>query len=328
MRDSSIYNIFKKLLLKKDCIGSFCVSSLPYTDKHKIGVSLNRHPIFFIQCEPIDNIFDTKLEFISIIFNRKCQLLQENAIEPVEHIYTTIELTSNNVDLQKYFLDIISIMLKQLPKHFTSANLKYEIKKLINLFSHLSKTPQKNIQGLWAELFLITQAKHPEYLIKAWHNTPTDKFDFNDGYDKIEVKSTSLSRRIHNFSIEQLSPNHNSNLLIASVITINTGIGKNIFDLLDMIEKRIKDVEAILRLNEIVIQTMGQNFDKISDIFFDYQQAQDTLSFYNYRNIPIISKENIPHELFNIRFSCDLTHISPITSTELFFLEGKLFKSI
>lgn len=63
-----------------------------------------------------------------------------------------------------------------------------------------------SIQGLWAELFVISIASNPEYLLKAWHSSLNDVYDFNDGIDKIEVKSTSKSHRIHKFSYDQLSP--------------------------------------------------------------------------------------------------------------------------
>lgn len=57
-----------------------------------------------------------------------------------------------------------------------------------------------------------------------------DVYDFNDGIDKIEVKSTSKSHRIHKFSYDQLSPTENTNLIISSIFVIQSGIGKNIFD--------------------------------------------------------------------------------------------------
>ena len=73
-------------------------------------------------------------------------------------------------------------------------DLKIEIEKLINLFTKFSKPALKTIQGLWAELLIIEQSKNPDYLIQSWHSSTTDKYDFNDGIDKIEVKSTFKSR--------------------------------------------------------------------------------------------------------------------------------------
>ena len=92
----------------------------------------------------------------------------------------------------------------------------------------MSQPTKKALQGLWAELLVIERSKSPAYLLQSWHVSPNDKFDFNDGIDKIEVKSTRNVRRIHTFSLEQLHPNVNANLLIASVFVIETGHGRTI----------------------------------------------------------------------------------------------------
>jgi UDP-3-O-[3-hydroxymyristoyl] N-acetylglucosamine deacetylase/3-hydroxyacyl-[acyl-carrier-protein] dehydratase len=91
--------------------------------------------------------------------------------------------------LQEYFLKIVFVLLRNLSDKPLLKDLKIEIDKLINLFSKFTKPPLKTIQGLWAELLIIEQSKNPDYLIQSWHNSSSDKYDFNDGIDKIEVKS-------------------------------------------------------------------------------------------------------------------------------------------
>lgn len=172
---------------------------------------------------------DINLELISVYASRTCQL-KENGKPLQKGIYTILSLKTDNIDLEQYFLDVVCILLQQLPKNPTPTQLKIEIQKLVELFSRFTRPARNTVQGLWAELFIIEQTPDPEYLLKAWHITPEDKFDFNDGRDKIEVKSTSQTRRIHNFEIEQLNPNQQSGLLIASIFTVQTGTGKNIFD--------------------------------------------------------------------------------------------------
>ena len=76
-----------------------------------------------------------------------------------------------------------------------------------------------------------------------------------DGIDKIEVKSTSKSHRIHKFSYDQLSPTENTNLIISSIFVIQSGIGKNIFDLKEDIETQICSLELRYKLNEIIFRT-------------------------------------------------------------------------
>lgn len=323
----SIYKIFADLQKKKPINkGYFLANSLPFTQKHKIGISPEGFPLFFIECNDIAQTADINLEFISVLFHRPCRL-SENNIQS-ENIYTIISLKTENIDFQQYFFEVVCIVLEQLPKNPSHKQLKTEIQKLIELFSCFNRPPRQTIQGLWAELFVIEQAKHPEYLIQSWHASPEDKFDFNDGQDKLEVKSTTNIRRVHRFSLEQLNPNANSNLLIASIFAIQTGRGKNIFDLIDSICKRVQNIQLQFRLNEIVSLTLGSDLDKAFDSYFDYQQAYDTLKLFDFREIPVISNYSIPKEISNIHFDCDLSDIIDLNKKAFKTSQSLLFQSI
>lgn len=322
-----IYKIFADLQQKEPVNkDSFLAASLPFTQKHKIGISTEGFPLFFIECNDIAHSADITLEFISVLFNRPCNLSENNTQS--ENTYTIISLKTENSDFQKYFFDVVCIVLEQLPENPTHKQLKKEIQKLIDLFSQFNRPPRKTIQGLWAELFVIEQANNPEYLIQSWHSSSEDKFDFNDGQDKIEIKSTANVSRIHRFSLEQLNPNKNSNLLIASVFVIQTGKGKNIFYLIDSICKKVQNIELQFRLNEIVSQTLGNDLDKAFDTYFDYQQACDTLAFFDFKDIPTIKIDAIPNEISNIHFDCNLSNISAVEDEALKSSKSSLFKSV
>jgi hypothetical protein len=312
----SIFKIFQNLK-KQSSVNdeSFLVSSIPSIENHKIGISKIEQPMFFIKCADSANIksLDSNLEFISVQFNRKC-FLKTSENEITEDFYSIISLKTDSFDLQKYFLEIAYLFIKRLSDKPSLKDLKIEVDTLINLFSKFSNPPIKTIQGLWAELLIVEQSSNPDYLIRSWHISKSDKFDFNDGSDKLEIKSTSKSRRIHNFSIEQLNPNENSNLIIASIFTIETGVGKNIFGLVESIEAKIKDKELCFRVNEIIVQTLGKDFEKSYDVFYDYQLAVDSIKYYYSEVVPTINSQDIPSKLSNIRFDCDISDIPDVKS--------------
>lgn len=307
----TVFKIFQELKDESPANGdSFVIASLPSMKNHKIGITQNGQPIFFIKCDNTtkSKTLDTNLEFISVQFNRQCQLINQNK-KTEEGIYTIILLKTDIEYLQEYFLKIVFVLIRNLAEKPLIKDLKIEIDKLINLFSKFTKPPLKTIQGLWAELLIIEQSKNPDYLIQSWHNSSSDKYDFNDGIDKIEVKSTLKSRRIHSFSIEQLTPNKNSQLLIASIFTIETGTGTNVSDLIEKIVNRIKDKNLSFRLNELAALTLGKDFEKSFEVFFDYQFALDSIQFYQSSNIPTIQQNNIPSNIMNVRFDCDLSNL-------------------
>ena len=305
----SIFKIFQDLKNETPSkIDGFTIANLPKIKNHKIGLSKDGLPLFFIKCENEANekALDYNLESISIQFNQKCQLLS-NDKKVADGNYTIIALKTDSIDLQEYFLNILYFVLLKLPVIAKLKELKIEVEKLISLFNKFSKLPTKTIQGLWAELLVIEQSNNPEYLVKAWHYSSTDKFDFNDGIDKIEVKSTAKSRRMHNFSLEQLNPNKNSKLIIASVFAVETGKGKTIFDLVKMIDDKVKNKEVVFRINEVLLDTLGRDFEKTFEHYFDYQLALDSLAFFDSEFVPKIESSSIRQEISNVHFDCDLS---------------------
>ncbi len=325
--ENSGYKVFLKLQDKDNPTKDYVsVESVPFSDYHKIGISREGYPLFFVKCNNNSKSIDINLELISVIFSQECSI-KENE-QNTNEIYTLVILKTTNSDLQQYFTDVFSIILQQLEPIPSETNLYREIRKVIDLFSSISKPQVKSTQGLWAELLVIEKSTNPEYLITAWHNSPTDKFDFNDSIDKLEVKSTMKSKRIHKFSIEQLNNNHSSGLLIASTFVIETGSGKSILNLRDNIVSRLNNINIQLRLNEMIYKTMGNEYEKLGDIYFDYQLASDSLAFYNIEDIPHIKIESVPLQVSNVTFDSDLTNIPNVLEKEFNPGDSLLFKSL
>jgi hypothetical protein len=323
-----ILKLFQKLKKEAPDKGDgFAFSALPKIKYHIIGISQEKQPMFFIKCDEMNSSksIDANLEFISVHFNRQCQLINRKGEIVKEDIYTIITLKNDSEYLQEYFIKILIVLINSIPEKPRLKDLKIEIDKLITLFTKLSKPALKTIQGLWAELLIIEQSNNPDYLIKSWHISTTEKYDFNDGKDKIEVKSTTKDRRIHNFSQEQILPNSNSLLIISSILIIETGTGVSIFDLVKKIESRVKDKSLLFHFNEMIATTLGNDFEKSFYVFFDYQYAVDSIRHYNSLNIPTINITCIPPNINNVRFECDLTDIK---TEKKAIIKSKLYNAI
>lgn len=304
---------------------SYNVADIPSFDNHKIGVSQNNYPLFFIKTKESDkNILNQSLELISIQYNKECQLYS-NEYFAEEGIYTLILLRSDIPEIQKYFIDVIYLAIKKISPIPSVTEINSEINKLIELFRSFSKPPIKTIQGVWAEMLVIEQAKDIDYLVQAWHATPSSRFDFNDGIDKIEVKCTSKDKRIHRFSLSQLEVSPSSNLLIASVMTQEIGIGINIFDLRDKIFMALHDKTLIDKVDCILSKTLGRDIQKSANHYFDYHSAIDYLQYFDVKSIPSIENSIIPIQISSVKFDCDLTGIN---AADLSAYNSKLFDSL
>lgn len=301
----------------------FIVDTIIEGRPHKIGVSPEGHVMIFVECSDEKVTSNIKLKMFNVTFNRLCKL--NNHDNTVEKKYGIIKLISNNIDIQKYFLDVMCIVIKKLPVLPKVEQLKREVSKVVSLFTSMPQISKEAVKGLWAELFLIERSRNPLYLLKSWHVSTEDKYDFNDGVDKIEVKSTSNEERIHHFAIEQLHPNKESQLLIASLIIVNSGLGIGIFDLVDSISSRISDTDALLKLNEEVLQTIGCHIEETKEIKYDYTYAKDNLKFFDYKVVPAIDLKDVPLGVSSVHFASCLKGLDDVKVSKL---SGNLFNSL
>lgn len=323
----SLFRRFSELSSKNiENDGYSPVEKISYSDLFYIGVSDKKTPMVLIDCNIDNSPADIELKYIEVLYNKHCKIIDNE--EKSEITCTILKLNNESYDFQSYFLEVIDLILQRLQKNPTSTQINDEIIKIIKLFSCTTHPALKSVQGLWAEILVIEQSKDPDSLIKAWHSKTTSKFDFNNGEDKIEVKSTTNNSRIHTFSLEQLFANENSQLIIASVITVQTGLGKNILDLRDSIFSRVMDIDTQVLFDSIIFATLGNEIDKCNDFIFDYQLAVDELRFYNSLDVPKINKELIPSEISNVKFQSNLTHIKDINRKDTFMNNNPLFSKL
>lgn len=314
--------------LNSDAINVIDIDDMP----HKLGVSPKGYPMFFVVTS--DNQFpayNIEREFLSVQFDLPCTIVLENQ-NTEDNRFTIITLKNNDEELQFSFIEIFVLMLRKLMPHTSKKDLCIEIENLITIFSALSKPPKKKIQGLWTELLVIEQSNDPTTLLKYWHMQPNLKYDFSDGRDKIEVKSTSSEERLHRFSLDQLNPSANSRLLIASSIVRECGksdTGFSIFDLYNRIIERVTDNELRLHCYTIIANTLGDTMHKAKHVFFDYTESVDSLAFFKHTDVPKILKENVPEFVSDIKFLSNLSHIKSVsykTDNEL-LSSSKLFNA-
>lgn len=151
-----------------------------------------------------------------------------------------------------------------------------------------------------------------------WHNIPEEKFDFNSGAEKVEVKSNSNFERIHTFTSEQLNQTEGSQVLIASIFIRQHSNGQSIQQLVEDITKKIQnDIELTDKLNNIIFKTLASSLEQSIKIKFDYNIAKESLKFYRHQDIVKIEEIHIPNEVTEVRYKSDLTEVNPVHLDEL-----------
>lgn len=329
---SNIFNQFKNIQNGDAPQDRFTVVTIDGMT-HRLGRSQEGFPKFFVHTNSSASTVQNVIrEILSVEYNVPCELV-DNEGNHQKDSYSIITLRTQEIALQAYFIEIFTMMLEKMPETPSRRELSIEVENLITIFSALSNPPKKKIQGLWSELLVIEQSSHPETLINAWHNSPTAKYDFTMGRDKIEVKSTSSEDRVHKFSLDQLNPSPNSRLIIASTIVRESAPaadGLSVKGIYDKICERVTAINSRLRLYTVIAETIGTDLAKLENVYFDYTSAVDYLGYYDATEVPHIDKTDVPEFVTDVKFASNLTHLTDVRNSESHFdySNSPLFKSL
>lgn len=225
--------------------------------------------------------------------------------------------------LRSRFFDAAETLLRSLGETPTAQELRRVIAGLIELFKLVSQPPKGTIQGLWAELWIIARAREPEILLRAWHVEPTDAYDFNNGPERIEVKSTSHRTRRHHFAHRQLHPPTGSQAAIASVFVESSGGGTTIAELVERIRRRVPNVQTRSRLDYVVASTLGTDWRIGAEAAFDSELASESLRYYLVESVPSLPPD-LPTGVSDLQYVSDLSAAQALSDEEM-LASGELF---
>lgn len=297
---------------------------------HKLGKTAEGFPEFYISSDSKEgHPRSTPLEYLDVCYDSPCTICENGVTR--QQSFCVLSLRRTGDSLQLYFITIVLRIIDNLPTVPTSRNLAVEFDSLISIFSPSHKYDENKVKGLWGELLVIEQSSMPEMLIEAWHRNPNDKFDFTHGKDKIEVKSTTDEERKHTFSIGQLNPSKNSNLVIASIIVRPSALsetGLSIKNLFDKLQARICSTQTKLKLLKGIANIIGIESKSFFSLAFDYVTACDTLLYYEASTIPHIDSTSVPAGVSEVSFTSELKGIEALNSDSPIVINSSLYKSL
>ena len=305
----------------------FSACPIPNFEKHRLAKDSNNYPSILISTKGKADVRPApiKLEHLRVLYDVDCRISQEAKLE--ENRFTVVSCTDSDPQMQEYFLRVAATIVTVIGEDPSHSQVAKVVGNLVELFRVMNDVPKKSLQGLWAELFLISVARKPDELLRAWHTSPEDKYDFSSGGQRIEVKSSTSKARQHHFALEQLKPQNGIEVLIASVFVERIGSGTSLVEIADMIRSKLsKDADLLLYLDQIIGITLGNQWRSATEDRFDYQLAKKTLNFYNAEKIPSIDTK-LPKEISSVHFKVDLTEITPLDKESLKTQDG-LFKAV
>lgn len=304
----------------EDDIRSFSAAGVDGTS-HRVAKNFAGCPVLLIKTSSSTSTPVIRLENLTVEHQVTCKInSQEDSVE--NGVFTVISCTEADDEVIKYFFRVVDPVLRELGPTPTAAQVAHAISHLVELFRSLAQPAMKSVSGLWAELFLIRSSKNPKSLLRIWHASPTEKYDFSSGDQRIEVKSTSKRTRIHHFSLEQLIPPEGCRVIIASVFVERNGGGTSLGDMVEEILLTLNDEPDLQeRLNRVIATTLGDTLREGYTIRFDYELATESLQFFNTSDVPKIT-EQLPQSISDVHFVSDMNQCVALNQKDLHEIGG------
>lgn len=250
------------------------------------------------------------LKYISVEFSVTCRVRYD--AEEVEGFFVVISCSSDSPDLFEPFVNTCGSNIQTLPNDPTLEDVEQNVRQLIDLFSRLGKVGSRQIKGLWSELLLIANSSSPAILVEAWHQGAGELFDFSNGNNKIEIKSTEAKLRVHEFSADQIIASPNQKIYVVSILLRRSGDGVGVVKLAERICERLeKRPDLASKVWGLVIETLGDEFSEQLDIKFDETYSLESIRVYRAAEIPQVPRPT-SSAVFNIRFSANVSDVAPI----------------
>ncbi|MBX7259347.1 MAG: PD-(D/E)XK motif protein [Candidatus Hydrogenedentes bacterium] len=302
----------------------FSALPIPGLERHRLGKSVRGEPTLLIAvADAVERgrPVPIALEHLAIQHDMDCRIARpDGSVENGQ--FTVVRCVGADQALSSYFLRVASALVASLGEAPLRVDVSKAIDGLVELFRAMKDLPRKSIQGLWAELFVIARAHDPGMLVKAWHATPGDRYDFSLGLQRVEVKSTASRLRRHYFTIEQLHPPRDTVLVVVSLFVERAGAGLSIVDLVDEIRSHLSgDVDLAHWVDRVVALTLGEDWRLAEDERFDNALAQSSLACYEPVAIPRLDAA-VPLGVSEVRFRSDLTNIPSIPVGSLRSADG------
>ena len=257
-----------------------------------------------------------KLENLDVHFHIPCKVKIASQAAS-QSTCSVLRLKSQDSNTRAVFFSVCDSIAKMLGSAPRNTDLSKAMRRLAAIFRRMLAPPSRSLAGLFGELVLIYRSLLPHELVKDWRETDKDRYDFSANDLKVEVKSTSTRRRIHEFSHEQCCTPAGSLGLVASVFVERTSRGTSVRGLQEMIESRVSSrPETIFKLREVIANSLGDAQVQADEIGFDLTLAIESVSFYDLQVVTAI-RGKLPSLVSNVRFASDLSETEILNVEEL-----------
>jgi hypothetical protein len=275
-----------------------------------LSLDAQGQPYLLFEMDEDDGQPDLKLRSVEVRFACPCDIqLQDGSA--LSGTYTLVSLANDDPDIIRVFLRLLEESFLAPGADHSAAAVRVQILAIADLFARLNDDV-KDVVGLWGELHIIRTAQDVNAAARAWSSSARARYDFVTERFALEVKTTLKSARQHRFSLEQLRPNADMRVYIASILLTELPGGEAAWELIDEIYAALSDSESRARFFRQCLRKGGADVYGLELQLGTFPDGA-SIVLYDASNLPVPSIK-LEEPIFNIRFDIDLSGIEAIPS--------------
>jgi hypothetical protein len=286
--------------------GVFNVRRLAPESVFYIGRNARGFAAVLIETSDSGRTVPLKLAGIEASFSTPYRIVEPGKTATTQTL-TAITCTNQEKDVTAYFANVMESLLPFLGKTLSTRKVAETVRQLVDLFQKLRSPSHRSLVGLIGELKVIDSASDVATAIRCWRTDPEERFDFGIGSLRLDVKASGNRKRVHEISFEQANPPEGAIGVIASIWIEAMAGGLSLSQLLGVIETKIVGrSEEVLRLRDIVANSLGDSLPQAMSWGFDNELAKSSLCYFDSTIIPAI-RPPLPPGVSSARFVADLS---------------------
>ena len=277
---------------------------------HGLWLSLDAHgqPYLLFEMAEDDGQPDLKLKAVGVRFACPCDIqLQDGSA--LSGTYTLVSLANDDPDIIRVFLRLLQEAFLAPGADHSAAAVRDQILSIADLFTRLSDD-LKDVVGLWGELHIIRTAQDMNAAARAWSSSARARYDFMTERFALEVKTTLKSARQHRFSLEQLRPNADIRVYVASIMLTELPGGEAVCELIDEIYAALDEPESRARFFRQCLRKGGADIYG-SELRLSTLPDGASIALFDAGTLPVPAIES-GDPISNVRFDLDLGGVDPL----------------
>lgn len=246
---------------------------------------------------------EKRLDAIRISAGSRFAVSEGQGSAVVDQPFASVILAANHLPLLTSFGYLAGILLASLPERPSQPQLATFLDDFLGLFAPRNIAGRDDVLGLWGELWVMTQAPIADAMMRGWHLSTVDKFDFSFEQLRLEVKTTERSSRVHTFTLEQIE-SQTKPTWIASVQVLPDPAGASVTDLIaQLISTVSRDLHSDLARK--CLATLSGDIEAAADYRFA-PSGIHPLAIVDARSVPrVLVPPGAP--ISSVRFSVDIS---------------------